>query len=76
MFSLLDDVENGIIPNDIQIEFNKNHIAFNNYQNFATSYRKSYLYGLNQAKPEASRQKRITEIIQLCADNIKSRGAW
>jgi len=72
----LDDVENGIIPNDLQSEFDKNPIAYTNYQNFAPSYRKSYLYWLNQAKRETTRQKRITEIIQLCTNNIKSRGDW
>ncbi|MBP0903340.1 YdeI family protein [Mariniflexile gromovii] len=69
----LDDVENGIIPEDLQTEFDKNPIAFENYQNFAPSYRKSYLYWLNQAKREATRTKRISEIVKLCALNIKSR---
>ena len=64
------------IPEDLRSEFDKNPTAFDNYQNFAPSYRKSYLYWLNQAKREATRQKRITEIIQLCAHNIKSRGDW
>lgn len=72
----LDAVENGIIPKNLQIEFDKNTQAFENYQNFAASYRKSYLYWLNQAKRETTRQKRITEIIQLCVNNIKSRGDW
>ncbi len=75
-WSVLDDVEKGIIPEDLQSEFDKNELAFKNYQNFAPSYRKSYLYWLNQAKREATRLKRITEIIQLCANNIKSRGDW
>ena len=75
-WTALDDVENGIIPEDLRSEFDKNPTAFDNYQNFAPSYRKSYLYWLNQAKREATRQKRITEIIQLCAHNIKSRGDW
>lgn len=75
-WTILDDVENGIIPLDLQSEFDKNIEAYNNYQNFAPSYRKSYLYWLNQAKRLATRQKRITEIIQLCAHNIKSRGDW
>lgn len=75
-WTALDDVEKGIIPEDLQSEFTKNPTAFNNYQNFAPSYRKSYLYWLNQAKREATRQKRITEIIQLCTHNIKSRGDW
>ncbi|PKQ46382.1 YdeI/OmpD-associated family protein [Confluentibacter flavum] len=75
-WTTLDAVENGIIPNDLQLEFDKNPLAYSNYQNFAPSYRKSYLYWLNQAKREETRNKRITEIIQLCANNIKSRGDW
>ncbi|WP_111306899.1 YdeI/OmpD-associated family protein [Confluentibacter sediminis] len=69
----LDAVEKGIIPDDLQQAFNKNPIAFENYQSFSPSYRKSYLYWLNQAKRDDTRKKRITEIIQLCGDNIKSR---
>lgn len=76
-WTALDAVENGIIPKDLQDAFDKNPTAFKNYQNFAPSYRKSYLYWLNQAKRDVTRQKRITEIIQLCAKNIKSRaGDW
>ena len=75
-WTALDDVEKGIIPEDLQYEFDKNPNAFENYQNFAPSYRKGYLYWLNQAKREATREKRITEIIQLCANNIKNRGNW
>jgi len=70
----LDDVENGIIPKDLQCEFNNNTLAFENFKNFAPSYRKNYLYWLNQAKRETTRKKRIAEIIQLCANNIKNRG--
>ncbi|GAA4817306.1 YdeI/OmpD-associated family protein [Litoribaculum gwangyangense] len=72
-WTALDDVENGIIPEDLQKEFDHNLEAFKNYQNFAPSYRKSYLYWLNQAKRKATRHKRIEEIIELCAKNIKSR---
>jgi len=74
-WSALDHVEKGIIPEDLKIEFHKNKIALNNYNNFAPSYRKSYLNWLHQAKRETTRQKRITEIIQLCNENIKSRDA-
>ena len=69
----LDDVENLIIPPDLQIEFDKNSIAFNNYNEFAKSYKKGYLYWLNQAKRETTRLKRITEIIEFCEANIKQR---
>lgn len=72
-WTALDDVENGIIPEDLEIAFHKNREAFNNYKDFAPSYRKSYLYWLNQAKREETRKRRIIEIIRLCACNIKSR---
>ncbi|WP_299217407.1 YdeI/OmpD-associated family protein [uncultured Dokdonia sp.] len=77
-WTLLDNVENGIIPEDLQIAFDTNTTAYTNFQNFAPSYRKSYLYWLNQAKREATKQKRIQEIILLCEANQKSRdsGGW
>ena len=72
-WSALDDVENGIIPEDLQAAFNNNPKAFENYENFARGYRKSYLYWLNQAKREATRQKRIEQIVALCEQNLKQR---
>ncbi|MFD2566192.1 YdeI/OmpD-associated family protein [Pseudotenacibaculum haliotis] len=75
-WSALDDVENLVVPEDLQAAFDQNKTAFQNYQNFAPSYRKGYLYWLNQAKREATRLKRIQEIIQLCEANKKQKGAW
>ncbi len=72
-WTALDDVENGIIPDDLQAAFKNNPKAFENYENFARGYRKSYLYWLNQAKREATRQKRIEQIISLCEENLKQR---
>ena len=69
----LDEVENGIIPKDLKEAFNGNKIAYKNYQNFAPSYRKSYLYWLNQAKRQETRLKRIEDIIKYCEANKKSR---
>lgn len=72
-WNALDNVENGIIPKDLQIAFDKNEVAFENYQKFSRTYQKSYLYWLNQAKKDETRSKRIQQIIELCARNIKSR---
>jgi uncharacterized protein YdeI (YjbR/CyaY-like superfamily) len=69
----LDDVENHIIPEDLKQAFIKNKVAFDHYQNFSPSYRKSYLYWLNQAKRAETRNVRIEQIIKLCEKNIKSR---
>ncbi|WP_353779438.1 YdeI/OmpD-associated family protein [Winogradskyella sp. 3972H.M.0a.05] len=75
-WSALDDVENEVIPEELQNAFDQNPTAFENYKNFSTSYRKGYLYWLNSAKREATRQKRIEEIIKLCEANIKTRGTY
>lgn len=72
----LDDVENLIIPKDLLQAFNKNNIAFKNYKKFSPSYQKGYLFWLFSAKREATRQKRITEIIHLSEKNIKKRSTF
>jgi uncharacterized protein YdeI (YjbR/CyaY-like superfamily) len=75
-WAALDDVENLVIPADLDLAFKTNTDAFTNYSNFAAGYRKSYLYWLNQAKRDETRQKRIKAIIEYCEANIKSRGNW
>ncbi len=72
----LDDVENGVVPLELQRAFDKNQLALSHFNNFTRGQRKSYLYYLNQAKREETRQKRVLEIITLCTKNIKARGGW
>jgi uncharacterized protein YdeI (YjbR/CyaY-like superfamily) len=69
----IDAVENHEIPEDLQAAFEQNKIALTNYQNFSPSYRKSYLYWLNHAKRQETRNARIAEIIKLCEQNMKSK---
>ncbi len=75
-WTAMDDVENGIIPEELQSAFDANLRAFENYQSFAPGYRKSYLSWLHSAKREETIKKRINQIIELCANNIKSRDNW
>ncbi|MEZ4873873.1 MAG: YdeI/OmpD-associated family protein [Flavobacteriaceae bacterium] len=72
-WTAMDDVENLIIPDDLQKAFRKNPNAFENYMGFAPGYQKSYLSWLFQAKREDTRNKRIEEIMALCGAGIKSR---
>ena len=72
-WSAMDDVENLIIPKELQTAFDANPLAFENYNSFAPGYRKSYLGWLNSAKRPETRAKRIAAIIELCAANKKSR---
>ncbi len=72
-WTALDAVESGVVPADLQLAFESDKIAFENFQNFTRGQRKSYLYWLNQAKRADTRQNRIAEIVRLCAGNIKTR---
>ncbi len=74
-WTAMDDVENLVIPDNLQAAFNSNPIAFKNYQNFSPGYRKSYLSWLNGAKRSETQEKRIAEIIRLCEAGIKQRGS-
>ena len=69
----LDLVENLVVPEDLQEAFNANNSAFQNFNAFSKTYKKGYLYWLNQAKREETRARRINEIIKFCEKNIKSR---
>lgn len=72
-WSALDDVENEVIPPELKAAFDANPLAWENYQSFAPGYRKSYLYWLFNAKREATRAKRIEEIIAFCEAGKKQR---
>lgn len=69
----LDDVEDGIVPDDLKKAFENAPEAKKNYKAFSRTYQKGYLYWLNQAKRPATRSSRIREIIRLCGKNIKAR---
>lgn len=75
-WTAMDNVENGVIPEDLKNAFDNNPQAYENYKNFSRGYRKSYLSWLQSAKREDTRKKRIAEIIRLCAKNIKSRASF
>jgi uncharacterized protein YdeI (YjbR/CyaY-like superfamily) len=72
-WTAMDDVENLVIPPELQKAFDSNPLAFGNYSNFSRGYRKSYLAWLHQAKRPETRKKRISEIIHLCERNSKMR---
>lgn len=75
-WTTLDGVENLEMSKDLALAFAKNKKALANYNSFSPSYRKSYLYWLNQAKREETRKARISEIVSLCEQNIKARGTF
>ena len=59
------------LPSDLKRALLENKQAWGNFQEFAASYRNMYTGWLNDARTEATRQKRIKEIIYRSEKNIK-----
>jgi uncharacterized protein YdeI (YjbR/CyaY-like superfamily) len=68
----LTDVENLVIPSDLQKLFDKNEIAFNNFNAFSPSSKRIILEWIRRPKKPETRQKRIEETVSLAAKNIKA----
>jgi uncharacterized protein YdeI (YjbR/CyaY-like superfamily) len=71
-WDIMVQVENGVIPNDLQQLFNKNKPAFKNFQAFAPSSRKIILQWVLNAKRPETREKRIQETVKQAAKNLKA----
>lgn len=66
------DVQNLVIPDDLQLLLNKNKNALNYFLAFSPSSRRGILEWILNAKKAETRQKRIEETVQLAAENIKA----
>ena len=68
---ILDDVEELIIPADLENEFNNNAGSKDFFLSLSKSVRKSMLHWIMMAKRPETRQKRINEIAELAAQKRK-----
>jgi len=59
------------LPSDLKKSLVENKTAWNNFQNFANSYRNTYIYWINSAKTQITRKKRIIEVVKRAALNKK-----
>ena len=66
------DVQNSVIPDDLQNQLNKNMTALKNFLAFPPSSKRIILEWILNAKKDETRQKRIEETVRLAADNIKA----
>lgn len=71
-WTALDEVENIILPADLQERFSKNKTAFNHWNTFSRSSKRGILEWIVNAKKLETRQKRIEETVSLAARNIKA----
>lgn len=66
------DVQNSVIPPDLQKLLNKNKVALKNFLAFPPSSKRIILEWILNAKKNETREKRIEETVRLAADNIKA----
>ena len=66
------DVENTIIPADLQQSLDENNIALKNFEAFSASARRAILQWIHSAKRTETRKKRIEETVKLAAQNLKA----
>lgn len=68
----LDDIDKEIvIPDDLEAALKANPKAKENFDGFAPSQKKQYLWWLKSAKRAETREKRLGEIIKRAEENIK-----
>lgn len=66
------DVDDDVIPEDLQKVFDKNKTAYKNFLAFAPSSRRLILGWILSAKRPETREKRILQTVELAKDNIKA----
>lgn len=71
-WTALDDVENGILPAELQQAFDANATAKLHWDNFPRSVKRGILEWISNAKRPETKQKRIEETVTLAAQNIRA----
>jgi len=71
-WTALNDVENLIKPVELQVALDKNPLALENFDKFPRSAKRAILEWLFNAKRPATKAKRIKEIVEKAAQNIRA----
>jgi uncharacterized protein YdeI (YjbR/CyaY-like superfamily) len=71
-WDILDDVDNIILPDDLNVAFLNDSLAFENWEKFSRSSKRGILEWILNAKRPESRAKRINETVSLASKNIKA----
>lgn len=69
----LNEVDQILVPPDLEKEFRKNKKAGPNFEAFPRSAKRGILECILSAKPPETRQKRIEETVRLATDNIRAQ---
>lgn len=74
LWDFMDDVDNLIVPNDLNLALNENKIAFDFFQTLSPSNKRFILRYIKLAKTAETRNKRIVQVSTLAAQNKKIPG--
>lgn len=69
---LFDTIDQGAIPEDLQILLNKNKKALNNFNSFSASSKRKILEWIIKARKPETRMMRIKDTVELAAKNINA----
>ena len=70
-WTILDQVEELIVPVDLEAEFFNSPAAKHNFENFSKSSKKAILQWITLAKRPETRYKRIIEVVRRAHENLK-----
>ena len=71
-WTALDDVENLVIPQDLQTAFNHYDHALKNWNNFPRNVKRAQLEWLLNAKKSSTRERRILQITSMAEENKRA----
>jgi uncharacterized protein YdeI (YjbR/CyaY-like superfamily) len=70
-WTILDEVEDLVIPKDLKKSLKQNKVANENFEAFSDSIKKQVLYWIVSAKMKETRLRRIKKTVELAAKNKK-----
>jgi len=70
-WTILDDIEDLIIPLDLKNTLKQNKTAYENFEGFTNSTKKQVLYWIANAKMKDTRLRRIKKTVELAGKNKK-----
>jgi uncharacterized protein YdeI (YjbR/CyaY-like superfamily) len=71
-WTALDDIENGVLPDDLKGMLKDNKEAAYHFEAFPPSVKKGILEWIFNAKTPVTRDKRIQETVTLAAKNMRA----
>ncbi|MDR6806919.1 uncharacterized protein YdeI (YjbR/CyaY-like superfamily) [Dyadobacter sp. BE34] len=72
-WTLLDEIEELIVPGDLANALAKNEVALSFFQKLSKSDKRHLLYWVSSAKRDDTRRKRIDEIVEFAGQNLKPK---